>query len=100
MQYINSDPAVYSDLNPCDGGQSLYPMYTVYVKMKLVTLHYKRKPVKKASTFSTTRGYLYCVRLSSSHVEFVVSHAEGQDSLVDTQPGRKEHKVRCLKFKG
>ena len=28
--YINSDRAVYSDLNPRDGGQSLYPMGTVY----------------------------------------------------------------------
>ena len=30
MDYIiNSDRAVYSDLNPRDGGQSLYPMCTV-----------------------------------------------------------------------
>ena len=30
MHYINSDRAVYSDLNPRDGGQSLYPMCTVF----------------------------------------------------------------------
>ena len=29
MAYGNSDRAVYSDLNPLDGGQSLYPMSTV-----------------------------------------------------------------------
>ena len=28
LHYINSDRAVYSDLNPRDGGQSLYPMCT------------------------------------------------------------------------
>ena len=29
--FENSDRAVYSDLNPVDGGQSLYPMGTVIV---------------------------------------------------------------------
>ena len=29
MSFGNSDRAVYSDLNPLDGGQSLYPMSTV-----------------------------------------------------------------------
>ena len=28
--FENSDRAVYSDLNPVDGGQSLYPMSTVH----------------------------------------------------------------------
>ena len=31
MSFGNSDRAVYSDLNPLDGGQSLYPMSTVLV---------------------------------------------------------------------
>jgi len=30
MSFGNSDRAVYSDLNPLDGGQSLYPMSTVF----------------------------------------------------------------------
>ena len=30
MSFGNSDRAVYSDLKPLDGGQSLYPMSTVY----------------------------------------------------------------------
>ena len=30
MSFGNSDCAVYSDLNPLDGGQSLYPMSAVY----------------------------------------------------------------------
>ena len=29
MSIGNSDRAVYSDLDPCDGGQSLYPISTV-----------------------------------------------------------------------
>ena len=32
MSFGNSDRAVYSDLNPLDGGQSLYPMSTVIVE--------------------------------------------------------------------
>ncbi len=36
------------------------------------------------------------VRLSSPHVEFVVAHAEGQDPLVDPQPGGEEDEVWCL----
>ena len=32
MSFGNSDRAAYSDLNPRDGGQSLYPMSTVSLK--------------------------------------------------------------------
>ena len=34
MFFGNSDRAVYSDLKPLDGGQSLYPMSTVFSKPK------------------------------------------------------------------
>jgi GrpB-like predicted nucleotidyltransferase (UPF0157 family) len=34
--------------------------------------------------------------LPSPHVELMVSHAEGENSLVDPQPRGKEHKVRRL----
>ena len=30
ISFENSDRAAYSDLNPVDGGQSLYPMGTVF----------------------------------------------------------------------
>ena len=30
MSFENSDRAAYSDLNPCYGGQSLYPVSTVF----------------------------------------------------------------------
>ena len=33
MSFGNSDRAAYSDLKPLDGGQSLYPMGTVYPKV-------------------------------------------------------------------
>ena len=32
MSFGNSDRAAYSDLNPRDGGQSLYPMSTVHIE--------------------------------------------------------------------
>ena len=33
MSFGNSDRAAYSDLNPLDGGQSLYPMNTVIARI-------------------------------------------------------------------
>ena len=36
MSFGNCDCAVYSDLNPLDGGQSLYPMSTVYICNRVV----------------------------------------------------------------
>ena len=41
FHYINSDRAVYSDLNPRDGGQSLYPMCTVYVLDWVISVRIK-----------------------------------------------------------
>ena len=38
----NSDRAAYSDLNPRDGGQSLYPMSTVLLFILLVSLFENR----------------------------------------------------------
>ena len=38
--------------------------------------------------------------LPSPHVELMVAHAEGQDPLVNPQPGGKEHKVRRLLVEG
>ena len=40
--------------------------------------------------------HLNGVRLPSAHVEFMVAHAEGEDSLVDPQSRGKEHKVGRL----
>ena len=38
ISFGNSDRAAYSDLNPDDGGQSLYPMSTVFAfEMELLT---------------------------------------------------------------
>ena len=31
MSLVNSDRAAYRDLNPLDGGQSLYPISTVFI---------------------------------------------------------------------
>ena len=36
ISFGNSDRAAYSDLNPDDGGQSLYPMSTVYSQHRYV----------------------------------------------------------------
>ena len=36
ISFGNSDRAVYSDLNPDDGGQSLYPMSTVLIYLPAV----------------------------------------------------------------
>ena len=34
-----------------------------------------------------------CVRFAAAHVQFVISHAQCQDSLIDAQARGKEHKV-------
>ena len=39
MSFGNSDRAAYSDLNPRDGGQSLYPMSTVFENSPLKPLN-------------------------------------------------------------
>ena len=44
--------------------------------------------------------YLYGVGFSPPHVEFVVAHAEGEDALVDSQPGREEDKVWRFRVDG
>ena len=38
--------------------------------------------------------HLNSVWLPSAHVEFMVAHTEGEDSLVDPQSWGEEHKVR------
>ena len=38
MSFGNSDRAVYSDLKPDDGGQSLYTMSTVYAYLNMVEM--------------------------------------------------------------
>ena len=44
--------------------------------------------------------HLNSVWLPSAHVEFMVAHAEGEDSLVDPQSRGKEHKVGCFLVNG
>ena len=41
--FENSERAAYSDLNPVDGGQSLYPMGTVFVCHSFLSEHTRTK---------------------------------------------------------
>lgn len=36
------------------------------------------------------------VWLPSPHIQFVVAHAQGQDTFVDADTRREEHEIRCL----
>ena len=36
------------------------------------------------------------IRFASSHIQFVISHAESQDPLVDLDPGSEEDEVWCF----
>lgn len=36
------------------------------------------------------------VRLPSPHIQFVVAHAQGQDTFVDADTRREEHEIRRL----
>ena len=50
MSFGNSDRAAYSDLNPRDGGQSLYPMSTVLMASSKASLFSNQKPVYYKAT--------------------------------------------------
>ena len=63
MSFGNSDRAVYSDLNPLDGGQSLYPMSTV-----LEALHFSYPLKSMLEVDGPTHGWHELSNnLSASH---------------------------------
>ena len=48
---LYSDRAVYSDLNPLDGGQSLYPMGTVFeLLLDIIACSWRPKPAEPKRT--------------------------------------------------